>query len=41
MVYLADVKKNEYFHVYINDQDATTGPSEISLNETKLIRLNC
>lgn len=32
MNYIADESKNEYFHIYINELDATSGPSEIPLN---------
>jgi len=33
MNYIADESKNEYFHIYINEQDATLGPAEIPLND--------
>lgn len=33
MNYVADDEKQEYFHVYINDEDATTGPGEIPLKD--------
>lgn len=32
MNYIADEKK-EYFHLYVNDEDATTGPGEVPLND--------
>ena len=32
MNYVADDKK-EYFHLYVNDEDATTGPGEVPLND--------
>ena len=32
MNYVADDKK-EYFHLYINDVDATAGPGEVPLND--------
>lgn len=33
MNYTADNSKQEYFHIYVNDEDATTGVSEIPLND--------
>jgi len=33
MNYTADQSKNEYFHVYVNEQDATTGTAEIPLSD--------
>ena len=30
--YTADENKNEYFHIYVNELDATSGPDEIPLN---------
>lgn len=30
--YVADDSNNEYFHIYVNGEDATTGPGEIPLN---------
>lgn len=32
MNYITDESKNEYFHIYINELDATLGPAEIPLN---------
>ena len=32
MGYVADAS-SEYFHVYINGEDATAGPAEIPLND--------
>ena len=32
MNYTADEKMNEYFHIYVNGLDATSGPDEIPLN---------
>ena len=32
MNYTADENKNEYFHIYVNELDATSGPDEIPLN---------
>ena len=31
--YEADESKNEYFHIYVNEEDATTGPKEIIIND--------
>ncbi len=31
MNYTADENKNEYFHIYVNELDATSGPDEIPL----------
>lgn len=33
MNYTADESKNEYFHIYVNELDATSGSSEIPLND--------
>ncbi len=33
MNYTADDSKQEYFHIYINDEDAMTGVSQIPLND--------
>lgn len=32
MNYTANEDENEYFHIYVNGLDATSGPSEIPLN---------
>lgn len=32
MNYTANESENEYFHIYVNGSDATSGPSEIPLN---------
>lgn len=31
--YEANESKNEYFHIYVNDEDATTGPNQIIIND--------
>lgn len=31
--YIANAEKNEYFHILVNDVDATAGPAEIPLND--------
>jgi len=31
--YEADESKNEYFHIYVNGEDATVGPEEIPLKD--------
>lgn len=33
MKYTADDSKQEYFHIYVNDEDAMTGVSQIPLND--------
>ncbi|NLY77558.1 MAG: DUF4430 domain-containing protein [Tissierellia bacterium] len=33
MDYVVDEGNNEYFHIYVNGEDATTGPGEIPLND--------
>lgn len=35
MDYVADEKK-EYFHIFVNDEDAMTGTSEIQLNDNDI-----
>jgi len=33
MNYIADDSNKEYFHIYVNGEDATTGPGEIPLQD--------
>lgn len=33
MNYVADANNKEYFHIYVNGEDATTGPGEIPLQD--------